>query len=90
MEFVMPIISGGAGGWLGWLLVRTKRLAHYLASIVVVLAIGGWLFAEGRAATGWDGIGYALLLVLGAAPCFLGLLIGGLVGYLKRLKTEQS
>jgi len=34
--------------------------------------------------TGFDGIGYAIVAVLMAAPAILGVLSGGLIGWLRR------
>ncbi len=67
---------------------RNKTLLGGLA--VVWATFTGGLFLAMANATGWDGIGYAIALMFGAAPAGLGLLIGGLFGLKKASKLEHG
>ena len=57
---------------------RYKKLLGVFGVLWTIFT--GGLFLAMANATGWDGIGYAIALMFGAAPSGLGLLIGGLTG----------
>ncbi|RFU14729.1 hypothetical protein DZD18_00205 [Rhodobacteraceae bacterium W635] len=75
--FVIPLIVGVVAMRcrMGW--------------VVPVLSVPGaliiaWAIWKGRQMTGFGGIGYAIVAVLMAAPAILGVLSGGLIGWLRR------
>lgn len=65
----------------GWVVV-----VLLLAAIVVMI----WAIIEGQRATGWDGIGYAIVAFLGAAPAILGVLIGAGVGWVLNRQQRKK
>ena len=87
MVFVLPLLAVLTGGFGGQALMRHGGWQILLALVLALAALGYWMLLAGRAATGFDGIGYAIWLFLAILPALLGLLIGGLVGHLRRRRA---
>ena len=73
---VLPLIAGVVAvrhgrGWIVWLVA--------LAAALVM----AWAIWQGRQSQGFDGMGYAILAALVAAPAILGVLIGGAIGWIR-------
>jgi len=49
-----------------------------------------WAIWKGRQMTGFDGIGYAIVAMLMAAPAILGVLIGGAIGWFRRRRAASE
>jgi len=57
----------------------------WLAGLGIALgALSTFLILAANGTSGWDGIGYAILLIGVCAPVGLGLLLGGLTGVILR------
>ncbi len=85
MIWVVPLTALAVGLLLGGLLMRTGRVALFVALALGLFGIGAWMIVEGRAAEdGWTGIGYAVSALLMAAPCLVGMLAGGALGQWRR------
>jgi len=78
--FVIPLIIGvlAVRHGIGW---AVPVLALLLIAVMV------WAVWQGRQVRGWDGIGYAILAFLMAAPGALGVLAGGAIGWWRRRRT---
>ena len=57
---------------------------------LVFLALMVWAIFEGRQAQGWDGIGYAIVALLMAAPALAGTLAGGAIGTWQRHHADAG
>lgn len=94
MEIVLPLVMAALGLGLGWRTLQAGRGSVYLVLLALVFGAAVYLFVMAERATGWDGLGYLIFAILGAAPALIGLLIGGLIGYLrgqrKRSKDEAQ
>lgn len=75
--FVLPLIAAHVA--------LRRRLGWTVALWTVVCALGMvWAIWRGRQEQGWDGIGYAILLMLVLAPAVLGAWVGAALGYWRR------
>ncbi|KZY35137.1 hypothetical protein A3731_17845 [Roseovarius sp. HI0049] len=72
--FVIPLIAGAV-------LLRAGRGVIVAVLVVVLAVLLAWAIWKGRQASGWDGIGYAIVAMLMCAPGILGLLVGSAVGW---------
>lgn len=88
MIFVIPAVCLSVGLAVGWLCLFNRWAGAVWALAVVLGGGAGWALVMGRAAQGWDGIGYAIALTLGFLPALLGLLLGALIGRWRRIKAE--
>ena len=84
MLYVVPILC-----FVIPLIVGTVAMRHRKGWLVPVLALLGvaimaWAIIQGRQSTGFDGMGYAIVAILMAAPAILGVLIGGAIGWFRR------
>ncbi|MBN8290400.1 hypothetical protein JI664_00320 [Rhodobacter sp. NTK016B] len=77
------------GGGLGWVIGRLWGGTGAAVLVVVLLVAVGVLAAMGQRAPGWDGIAYAVLAFLFAAPAALGALLGGWLGTRRRNRRRQ-
>lgn len=78
---ILALVVGSVlarAGYLRWVLVVAAVLAAVLAVLLVV--------AE-RMSAGWDGLALAILTVIGLGPVVIGLLAGGLAGWMLRRRA---
>ncbi|MBM1229296.1 hypothetical protein JQU24_09070 [Ponticoccus sp. SC6-38] len=89
MVYVVPLLFLTGGLVLGVLCLRwgIGWLVVVLVLIAALLAAGA--IREGRAVSGWDGIGYAIFAMLMMAPAILGLLLGAAIGLYRRRKSRH-
>ncbi|MEQ9259142.1 MAG: hypothetical protein RIG84_08580 [Roseovarius sp.] len=81
--FVIPLI-------VGVLAIRAER-GWLVALFTVLLALlMAWAIWKGRQMQGWDGMGYAIVAMLMAAPGILGLLLGAAIGWVQRVRARRS
>lgn len=91
MIIVIPLVALTIGLIVGVVTLRNQMVVLFWVLAAALVGFGAWMFVLGRAASnGWDGIGYAIAMTLMAAPCLLGLLIGGLIAYLRRRKAQKE
>jgi len=79
--FVIPLIAG---------LVAVRQGIDW-AVPVLALGFAGlmvWAIWQGRQAQGWDGIGYAIIAILMAAPALFGTLVGGGIGWWRKRRAK--
>lgn len=89
---LLPFILGALviGAFLGFVLGRTTggRAPAVVAVLAALAAVG--LMLKGRAEQGWDGMGYAIVSMLVAAPVALGVALGGWLGAALRARRAQD
>ena len=90
MLYIIPAIAITLGLTGGWTTAFERKWLMFSGLVVVLIAMGGLLFLAGQQAQGWDGIGYAIWLALGVMPCLLGVLIGGIIGILRRRAQDKK
>lgn len=71
-------------GWLGYWLVRQGKAAIWWVLFAPTAALAVFLGWQANQHTGWDALGYFLGLVFFVLPIMAGLVVGGMVGLLKR------
>lgn len=76
LHWVIAALIAAAGGAFGFFMARAGRYAFLLvvAGALVMLTI--WAVAMGRAGQGWDGLAYALIVIIVTGPGLIGLLFG--------------
>ena len=81
--FVIPLIAG---------VVAMRQNIGWAVPVIAGLAalIMAWAIWHGRQVQGWDGIGYAILAFLMAAPVILGVLTGGAIGWWRRRRARRE
>jgi len=85
MVYVVPVAIAALSWALAHFLSRHQpnRGLYVLLAVDLVALVA--LILKGRAAEGWDGIGYVIFALLAAAPIAIGLLLGLLTGlYVRR------
>jgi len=87
MQFLVPLICLGAGGALGYLMIRARMVAlFFLVAIGLLIGIL-WCVVEAESHTGWDALAYGILAMLFLVPGPLGQAIGGGIGLYRRRKS---
>lgn len=81
MIWLFPLASFSLPLALSILAMRKRLGRAVLVLLLAALGVMAWAIVEGQRATGWDGIGYAIVAFLGAAPAILGTLTGAGVGW---------
>lgn len=79
--FVLPLILG---------VVFMRRQVGWMIPVSLLIGVVAiyWAISQGQQEQGWDGIGYAIFAVLMVAPAMLGLVIGGLIGWVQRRRAQ--
>ena len=94
MIFVLPAISLAIGGWLGHRLGRARRWGWWMLLVLVTIALFAaiflWLRMAADTRAGFDGVGQAVLAVLGLLPLELGLLTGAGVAALRNRRSPTA
>lgn len=81
--FVLPLIAG---------VLAMRQRQGWLVPVLALLGalVMAWAIWKGRQLSGFDGIGYAIVAILMAAPAILGVLIGGAIGWFRRRRAGQG
>ena len=89
---LLPIIAGSllVGALLGFVLGRTTGGKAPTVAALLALAAAGVLMLMGRAAQGWNGMGYAIVALLLAAPVAVGAALGGWLGAALRARRDKD
>ncbi|MBV7397050.1 hypothetical protein [Mameliella sediminis] len=85
--FILAAVALGSLG-IGWVLVRNGLNALTCGLAAALGLAAGWLFYMTEVTPGWDGLGYAIVLMLGALPALAGLAVGALIGRWRRIRAE--
>lgn len=90
MQILVPLVCFAVPFLVGLMVVRKriKLVVPVLAAGFTILMI--WAIYEGRQAEGWNGIGYAIVAILMAAPALLGTLTGAAVGFWHRRRRAAK
>ena len=80
---MLPLILG---------VVVMRQGQGWIVPVVALLGavVMAWAIWKGRQMTGFDGIGYAIVAMLMAAPAILGVLIGGAIGWFRRRRAASE
>ena len=90
MIYALPILAILLAALLGYVLGHAGRYRMVLlAALAGVVGIGLCIMA-GRQHQGWDGIGYTIMALLVLAPAIGGLLLGTLMGWLRRRREARA
>ena len=89
MVYVVPVAIAALSWALAHFLSRHQPNRGLYVLLVLDLVALVTLILKGRAAEGWDGIGYVIFAMLGAAPIAVGLLLGLLSGLYVRRKSSR-
>lgn len=81
MIYLIPLVCLVIPMILGYVAVRNRKGAVVVVVALAAAGLAGWALWLGRQAQGWDGIGYAIVAVLMAAPAGLGVLIGAALAW---------
>ena len=81
MAYVIPILCFAVPLLVGVFACRRGMVWVIPLLCAVFLALMGWALWQGRQAEGWDGLGYAIVALLMAAPALVGVLAGGALGW---------
>lgn len=89
MIYILPTIFFAAGGVVGYLALRHRRIG--LFGILALALAGGcvWGLVEARRLTGWDAIARGLVVWLFMGPALLGQIAGGGIGLYRGRKSGQ-
>lgn len=79
--FGVPAVSAALAGWLAYLAGRAKAYPALWGLGGLWLVLTTLLIVAINRATGWDGLGYVLVLIGIAAPSGVGLAFGGTLGF---------
>lgn len=82
-EYGWVILAVGltlGGGFLTYALARRGRSWAALITCLLILLVGVALLIAAESATGWDGLGYFLVVMLFVAPSFVGASFGAVLG----------
>ncbi len=84
MVFLIPAVALSIGLAAGWISLQMGK--WIVAAALALLLVGGilWMLVEQEAATGLDGLTYAVIWFLMLAPALLGLGVGSIIGHLRR------
>lgn len=90
MVFVIPAVALTFGLGVGWIALRMGK--GRIAALLGVILTGGilWMIVEQEAATGLDGLIYALVWVLALGPALLGLGVGSAIGHWRRIRQPDA
>ncbi|MCR9125260.1 MAG: hypothetical protein NXH82_03945 [Rhodobacteraceae bacterium] len=90
MVYAVPILAVClATGVAYWLVLRRRWWIAGVMLAGLAVAMVATVLA-GRAQQGWDGIAYAVVLVLVLAPLAGGLLLGSVIGLVARLRGRHE
>ena len=90
MQVIVPLVCFAIPFLAGLILVR-KRIKYLVPAFAIGFAILMiWAIYKGQQAQGWDGIGYAILAILMAAPALIGTLVGAAVGLWQRKRRDAK
>ena len=84
MAYIFPVAVLLLSWAFSHFLSRERPNRGVFVLIVLALAAFVALILKGRELQGWDGIGYTIFALLGAAPIGFGLLLGLLSAWLVR------
>ncbi|MEL7092632.1 MAG: hypothetical protein AAFN94_12940 [Pseudomonadota bacterium] len=82
--FAIPLGVALVAGVFGWFSMHRRATPLYMLGLMLVLGGAALLYLAADTATGWDGIGHALLIAFGALPATAGLIVGGIIGLITR------
>jgi len=82
--FAIPVVIALITGAIGWTSVHKRAKALFWTVFGLTGFVSAMLFTAGALSTGWDGIIYFVLLVLGGLPAAAAVLIGGGIGLVTR------
>lgn len=89
MVYVVPAAIAALSWALAHFLSRHQPNRGVYALLALDLVALVALILQGRAADGWDGIGYVIFAMLAAVPIAIGLLLGLLTGFYVRRKASR-
>lgn len=81
--FIMAVLVLGAG-WLAYRLILRARFAVFFTFLGGAALSAAYLGVKTETAQGWDAIGYFAALVFFLVPVLAALVVGGVVGLLRR------
>ena len=90
LVFIVPAIAFIITGAIAYFSGRARSTPVLTALGVIWAGFTGWMFFGMQQTTGWDGLGYAIALVLLAAPAAVGIGLGGLVGWVRSRKDIHA
>ncbi|MEL7166469.1 MAG: hypothetical protein AAFY52_08130 [Pseudomonadota bacterium] len=80
----IPVTVATVAGVFGWFSLHRFATPIFALALMLVLAGAALLYLAAISASGWDGIGYAILMSLGALPAIAGMIVGGMIGRITR------
>ena len=88
MVLIFPICAFIIALGLSFLLIRQQMRWAVICLMIGCIAVFAWAIWRGEQAQGWDGIGYAIIAILGCIPAFLGAAVGWLIGWMRNRKER--
>ncbi|MGP6086591.1 hypothetical protein [Antarctobacter jejuensis] len=90
MVFLIPVVALSIGLGAGWIALRMGR--GIVAALLALMLVAGilWMVIEQEAATGLDGLTYALIWFLMLMPALLGLGVGSGIGHWRRIRRRTA
>ncbi|WP_415920526.1 hypothetical protein [Tateyamaria sp. SN6-1] len=80
----VPVVISLIVSLFAWRAVFLRAMKVYALALGLVVVMSLGLYIAAVTANGWDGITYAIILVLGSLPAVGAMFLGGLVGLLTR------
>lgn len=89
LSYILPLVCIAIGVGLGYGLARRGR--YGTIAVLFLAAVGIFLLCIERAEglSGWDGIGYAIVALLVIIPAAGGLVIGLVIGAVRRWRRRR-
>ncbi len=90
MVYVVPLVCLVIPLIMAVVLVRNG--VGWAIPVLMLVGVGAifWAISEGQKVQGWDGMGYAIFAMLMVAPAILGMLIGGVIGWVRQVRARRA
>jgi hypothetical protein len=89
MVLILPLCAFILSLVLSYYMLRHALRWGVVCLMVLLVIAFAWAIWQGRQAQGWDGIGYAIVAILGCLPAFLGAALGWVLGWLRNRKDRK-